>query len=328
MRIPQTYYQKIKAGLHFAQGFLIFIAGCLALAVLTQEGEHGGQVGYYFAQLQCFLTLPGLIYQIMVPMWTRAWRFANVYAYAAIDLLYTLLWFAAFVAVAVWQSEGLKEGSKNKDGDKDGKGSCEQFGYGSATKCQVTKAAVGFGVVIWLLFIATSVISIQGVLQFRRTGIMPNGNSTKHGQAERFEDPSKDVWSTNTDELDDSHPSHRPSVSPGDDDARRAYSQLSTADEDEQGLLQRPSIQADDPFADTHSMTEHGMHPGRAFSYQSGSNLSITAPPSYHEQTAGAVGIPSPSGYVAPSALSPSDYEQTPGGRVNFPQANYGANFR
>lgn len=49
MRIPQTYVQKIKAGVHFAQAFLIFIGGCLALAVLTKDGETGGQIGFYFA---------------------------------------------------------------------------------------------------------------------------------------------------------------------------------------------------------------------------------------------------------------------------------------
>jgi hypothetical protein len=49
MRIPQTYIQKAKAGLHFAQAIFIFIGGCLALAVLTKDGGTGGQVGFYFA---------------------------------------------------------------------------------------------------------------------------------------------------------------------------------------------------------------------------------------------------------------------------------------
>ena len=266
-------------------------------------------------------------------MWTRVWRFANVYAYAAIDLLYTLLWFAAFVAVAVWQSEGLKVKDKDSDakkGAKDDAGTCAQFAYGSASKCDVTKAAVGFGVAIWLLFIMTSAISIHGILQFRKTGIMPYGNSEKHGQADRlgYDHLSKDVWSTNTDELGATHSSHRPSTSLDDDDPRRAYGQLPTRDEDEQNLLHRPSTQTEDPFADTHSMTEHGMHPGRSLSYQSSTNLSIITPPSYHEQSNGATGSASPSGYVAPSALSPSDYEQTPGGRIHFPHGNYASEFR
>ena len=48
MRISQSYIQKSKAGIHVAQALLIFIGGCLALAVLTKDGETGGQVGYYF----------------------------------------------------------------------------------------------------------------------------------------------------------------------------------------------------------------------------------------------------------------------------------------
>ena len=48
MQIPQTHLQKIKAGLHGAQGFLIFIGGCLALAVLTKAGGTSGAIGYYF----------------------------------------------------------------------------------------------------------------------------------------------------------------------------------------------------------------------------------------------------------------------------------------
>ena len=49
MRIQQTLLQKIKIGVHIAQLVLIFIGGCLSLAVLTEHGKTGGQVGFYFA---------------------------------------------------------------------------------------------------------------------------------------------------------------------------------------------------------------------------------------------------------------------------------------
>ena len=160
---------------------------------------------------------------------------------------------------------------------------------------------------------------------------MPSGNSTKHGQVKHLgiiDNSSKDVWSTKIEELDANHHSNRPSTSPDDDDPRRAYGQLPTRGDDEQTLLQRPSIQKEDPFADTHSMTEHGMHPGRSLSYQSNTKLSIILPPSTNEQSSNAIGSVSPNGYVAPSALSPNDYDQMPGGRVNFSQGNYAAEFR
>lgn len=45
--------------------------------------------------LQCFVTLPALIYLVMVPMWSRAQKFANAYAFAALDVLYTSAYFAS-----------------------------------------------------------------------------------------------------------------------------------------------------------------------------------------------------------------------------------------
>lgn len=48
MRIPQTNLQTIKLGTHAVQAFCIFIGGCLSLAVLTKDGDTGGQVSYYF----------------------------------------------------------------------------------------------------------------------------------------------------------------------------------------------------------------------------------------------------------------------------------------
>jgi hypothetical protein len=39
--------------------------------------------------LQCFLSIPAIIYLVMVPMWSRAKKFANAYAFLAVDLLYT-----------------------------------------------------------------------------------------------------------------------------------------------------------------------------------------------------------------------------------------------
>ena len=127
MHIPQTSEQKQKLFVHFAQLFCTFIAGFLGLAVLvTGNGDAtvGGQVGFYFAMVRlpscrgavlpptkrkllliripkCFITLPALIYLAMVPMWTRALRFANAYAYAILDVLFAIFWFAAFCALAV-----------------------------------------------------------------------------------------------------------------------------------------------------------------------------------------------------------------------------------
>lgn len=58
MRIEQSYFQKAKTLFHTFQALFTFIAGCLTLAVLTKEGGHGGQVGFYFALVGTLLIPP------------------------------------------------------------------------------------------------------------------------------------------------------------------------------------------------------------------------------------------------------------------------------
>ncbi|TKA79172.1 hypothetical protein B0A55_03480 [Friedmanniomyces simplex] len=301
MRVPQTYLQHTKAGVHFAQAVFIFITGCLALVVLTKAGGTSGATGFLFGM--CFLTIPALIYQVMVPMWTRAWRFANVYAYAALDIFFATLWLAAFIAVAIWNSAGIREGEKDKKDSPDSGNSCSHFAYGSATKCEVSEASVGCGVIICLLFAVTSAISMQGIIGYRRTGIMPNGNSRIHGQAQQLagEDASKDPWNASTDELEPGRDSQ---------DERQAYGPPLQR---EQGVgllghdLKGHHRSTDASSHGDVSIQSSPPHPGRPLSYASGNptDLSVTAP-AYDER-------------LAPSALSPGGYQQSPGGRVHYP---------
>ncbi|KAK4540967.1 hypothetical protein LTR36_008475 [Oleoguttula mirabilis] len=330
MRIPQTHLQKTKAYLHFAQAFVIFITGCLALAVLTKSGGIGGEVGYMFGL--CFLSLPALIYQVMVPSWSRAWRFANAYAYAALDLLFTILWFAAFVAVAAWNSAGIKKGEKEdstSDTTSTSSGTCATFAYGSATKCDVSKASVGFAVIVCLLFAVTSVFSIQAVIVYRRTGVMPNGSTKKaHGRAEllEVEDPSKDAWSTNIDE-DEEAAQHHPDPFGDHNNASAltmptAYGQVAqhSSDDDASHGLLNTDQQGHGRRNTSHDENADGLaHPGRQLSFgSSASSLHAAAAPAYDER-------------LPPSALSPTGgFEHSAGdmGRVEFPEGRYNADFR
>lgn len=77
-------------------------------------------------------------------MWPRARRFGNVYAFATVDALFTVLWFAAWAAVASYVSEGKSLGHQI-DPKRSG---CDAFAYGSASKCSVSEATVIFGVLI------------------------------------------------------------------------------------------------------------------------------------------------------------------------------------
>lgn len=238
----------------------------------------------------------------MVPMWTRAWRFANVYAYATLDLLFAILWFGAFIAVSVWNSAGIRQGEKDQTASD---GSCTDFAYGSEQKCKVSKASVGFGVIIFLLFVLTSAISIYQVMKYRKTGAMPGRSApTKPPQVE---DPGKDAWSTN---LDEDHLDMQ-------EDERQRYGQVATED-DEEGLLHQAASH------DSH--TKEGRHPGRPLSYQSSESpqTGLHAAEVYDDTN-------------VPSALNPTGYQQTPhpfqppppeyvdrsDGRVSFPTGTY-----
>ena len=85
-------------------------------------------------------------------MWPRARRFGNVYAFATVDCFYALLWFTAWVCVASYVAQGKSEGKsdddKDKDKDSDKKTGCDNWKYGSASKCKVSTATVIMGVVI------------------------------------------------------------------------------------------------------------------------------------------------------------------------------------
>jgi len=61
MRVPQSYIQKCKVTAHVFQGLLIFIAGCITLAVLTKGGDNGGPTKWYFALVRgiCVTEVPG-----------------------------------------------------------------------------------------------------------------------------------------------------------------------------------------------------------------------------------------------------------------------------
>ena len=116
-----------------------------------------------------------------------------------------------------------------------------------------------------------------------------------------MDETTKDIWNTNTDELD---PSRESRENPFDE--RHAYGQVSQTD------LNHGIVSAVNSSDDVRSVS---AHPGRPLSYGSSTNLSI-APPAIYVET------------EAPSALSPNGYEQTPGGRFSFPNGNYNEAFR
>ncbi|KAJ5626763.1 hypothetical protein N7528_004190 [Penicillium herquei] len=197
---------RTKNAIHFAQAFIIFLAWALTIGIWTKGGSGiDGRTVWYW--ILCWISMPALIYLAAVPMWPRARRFGNVYAFATVDLLYTIFWFSAWVCLASYVAQGKSIGktssdssssssstssSKSRRADKTvraasttttaatststGSG-CHNWAYGNATKCNLSEATTIIGVVIFILFAVTAWMSIRNVMHFRRTGTLPDAVS-------------------------------------------------------------------------------------------------------------------------------------------------------
>ncbi|KAK8257286.1 hypothetical protein IWZ00DRAFT_8164 [Phyllosticta capitalensis] len=304
MRLEQSKIQKIKTAAHAIQGILIFVAGCLTIAVLTGS-DTDGRTAYYFAL--CFLTMPAFIYLVGVPMWSRTVRFASAYAFALLDGLYTVFWFAAFICIATWNSEGMKKGADEQNASS---ANCSTFKWGSEARCKVSKATVGFGVIICLLFLLTTVISFYYISVYRRTGVLPGtsespdhipspDNSTYFGGNTAYEPTSKfdteNVWSAETNDIETAS-SHYDHHDPNDFEGAPPVPPIPQAhmggtasppppgaDSQHTGLMGGPipgrtsTLQAGysslvdmDRLANTPSPGPHPQHPGRQVSWGAG----------------------------------------------------------
>lgn len=203
----------------------------------------------------------------MVPMWSRARRFSNVYAFATLDVFSVVLWLSAWAAVASYVVAGKGKGKNDKASG------CDNFGSGSPGKCKLSEATVVLGVVVMLLFAGTSYVSIKSLMHYRRTGMMPSaaiGND--------FAAQTQDAFSSNirTDDFEEE----------GDLDPRQGgrpgYGYQKHDDDDEHALLQ----QAD---------AEDIAHPHAArLSGSQSPGLHETSAPDYDTSYGGAYGRHSP----------------------------------
>ncbi|KAI9374610.1 hypothetical protein BJX61DRAFT_532250 [Aspergillus egyptiacus] len=179
MRRPSFNPGRSKNILHAFQGFIIFLGWAMTIAIFTKGGGIDGRTGWYFGL--CWLSIPALIYLVAVPMWPRARRFGNVYAFATVDCLFALLWFTAWVCLASYvaqgKSEGKEEGDQQDNQNEEEKSGCDNWKYGSATKCKISTATTVLGVAIFVLFCVTAWMSFRNVMHFRRTGTLPDAVS-------------------------------------------------------------------------------------------------------------------------------------------------------
>ena len=213
MRLQLDQFGQLKSYIHLGQAAVLFFCWVLTIALLTRSGSTDGRVGWYFGLVrtltgqtlrprsttntrltQCWLTIPILVYLVMVPMWSRARRLANVYAFACLDSLSVILWLSAWAAVASYVSAGK---GKGKNTDKSG---CDNFKFGSPGRCKLSETIIVFGVFEMVLFAATAFISFRAVMTFRRTGMMPENlpaGSSGIGGKNDFSAETQNDFSTN-----------------------------------------------------------------------------------------------------------------------------------
>jgi len=162
---------KFKTGIHIAQAVFIFVAWCIMITVFRAAKSIGAAAGFYFGM--CFLSIPAILYPTLTPVFPRSRKWANAYAFAILDILFAIIWLAAFAALAAWNSSG---------------------GCGSTHSCSLSKADVGLGFFIFLFFTFTSAISIYGVMYFRRNGTIPGMSRIPQNAA--LIDPDRDAFDT------------------------------------------------------------------------------------------------------------------------------------
>lgn len=56
MRVQQSKIQKGKTAAHTLQAILIFVAGCITLAIFTKDGTTDGRTKYFFALVSVALS--------------------------------------------------------------------------------------------------------------------------------------------------------------------------------------------------------------------------------------------------------------------------------
>jgi len=169
LELDANNLQKIKLGVHIAQAVLIFVTWALEIAVFHDAASIDGRPGWYFGL--CFLCIPAIIYLTMTPRFPRTRKFAHPYGLATVDCLFAVFWISAFASQASYNSSGKCNGA-----------------------CGISKAIVGFGVFIWLLWCATAFMSFYGVAYYRREGYLP-GASRAPFNAQAI-DPDKEAFST------------------------------------------------------------------------------------------------------------------------------------
>ncbi|CAG8962211.1 hypothetical protein HYFRA_00005264 [Hymenoscyphus fraxineus] len=270
MEFAAHQLQKIKLGTHVGQAALMLVAWILEITVFRSTATIDGRIGWYFGL--CFLTVIPLIYLTMTPRFPRTKKYANPYALACVDALFCILWLTAFASQASFNSSG-------KCGDG----------------CGRSKAVVGLGVFIWLLWVLTTLMSLYGVVYYKREGYLPGASRAPHN-AQQI-DPDKEAFST----------------APHDE-----YAPVHNIDEQDHDDIHNTGNVGGPQYNDA-SMNP-SMVGSQSSRYDGGYNSGYVAPPLHDDTSYSGYGGGAP---VAYSAQAPQGSVGSAGGRAQFPSASY-----
>ncbi|TPX08156.1 uncharacterized protein E0L32_001948 [Thyridium curvatum] len=164
-RVPLT-----KLILHVLQFVMSFVIWCLEIAVFRGDGAKiDGNNGWTFAV--CFLSIPAWIYLIGAPRFPRTRKLAEPHAMIIVDAVFTFLWLSAFATQASYNT----------------KDSC-------GNRCSISKAIVGLGVMIFLLFCVTTFLSIYTLKYYQFNGHLPGYDRGGANKTQNI-DPDKAAFS-------------------------------------------------------------------------------------------------------------------------------------
>ncbi|TDZ22347.1 hypothetical protein Cob_v004470 [Colletotrichum orbiculare MAFF 240422] len=149
------YVPGVKLGLHIFQFILSFVIWALEIAVFRSDNAKiVGNNGWTFGV--CFLSLPAWIYLIMAPRWPRTRKLANPYAMVAVDAVFAVIWLSAFASQAAYNTANM-----------------------CGSGCNLSKAIVGLGVFVTLLFIASTFVSLYTLKHYQFHKSLPGYDKQK-----------------------------------------------------------------------------------------------------------------------------------------------------
>ncbi|KAL7267733.1 hypothetical protein RUND412_009667 [Rhizina undulata] len=259
--VDAALLQKANLVMHVIQGVWIVVVLGVITTSLLQPGNSSGQESFMFTL--CWLSIPGLIYLTQTPRFPRTKMFAHPYWIIGINTIYVILWFASFVALAVFTSNGIAAGVANAtDPAIKSAGGCAVFfnGTGQDPKaCTMNQAASGLGAIMWLFWLATFGIALWSAIFFSKNRVSPFEDLTE---------PSNEIQETTKDAFSSSDEYALINKHDQDDDVESAHqSAHSEHSIHSSPHMRTPSVSSyegsyDQPYGDA--------HPGRPVSWGAG----------------------------------------------------------